>query len=155
MGAPGAPSAGITANTQATAAGGAAGNYRLLMDPKTGRIIGSVPISNIPASTTQPVLPSPGIVRAPTQTPVRGAAPRSRMMTPSSKQPIRPNLKGTPTPPTRTHTPPGRKTTPSKSPQIVDLASGAEPVGAPPIRRPFPALAVVAKPQRTVPGATA
>jgi len=151
MGSPGAPSAGITANTQATAAGGAAGNYRLLMDPKTGRIIGSVPIS----STTQPVLPSPGIVRAPTQTPVRGAAPRSRMMTPSSKQPIRPNLKGTPTPPTRTHTPPGRKTTPSKSPQIVDLTSGPEPVGAPPIRRPFPALAVVAKPQRTVPGATA
>jgi len=151
MGAPGASAPGVANTTQA----GAAGNYRLLMDPKTGRIIGSVPISNLPGGSSQPVLPSPGMARTPSQPAIRGSAPRSRMMTPNTKQAIRPNLKAAPTPPNRGHTPPGRKT-PSKAttPQIVDLTSGPEPVGAPPIRRPFPALSVVAKPQRTVPGAT-
>jgi len=145
----------------AAASGQPPGSYRLLMDPKTGRIIGSIPTASIPTTLSGPVQPSPGVVRAPTVTPIasRTPTPRSRMLTPGSgiRQPIRPSLnRTTPTPPARGHTPPARSVTPVKSPQIVDLTKpGPEPVGAPPIRRAFPALSVQAKPQRTVPGASA
>eukprot|EP00092_Neocalanus_flemingeri_P037076 GFUD01040362.1.p1 GENE.GFUD01040362.1~~GFUD01040362.1.p1 ORF type:complete len:1387 (-),score=480.18 GFUD01040362.1:476-4636(-) len=143
-------------NTQAPAATSNQ-QYRFLMDPKTGRIIGSIPSQG----GVGPVLPSPpAMVRAPT------ATPPSRTMTPRGRggirQPsnIRPSVRGTPTPPTRGRTPPAsarESTTPSKSsPQVVDLTKpGVEPVGAQPIRKAFPALSVSAKPQRTVPAANA
>jgi len=141
-------------NTQTTAATNNQ-QYRFLMDPKTGRIIGSIPSQG---GVGGPVLPSPpAMVRAPT------ATPPSRTMTPRGRggvrQPIRPNIRGTPTQPTRGRTPPAavRESPPSKSaPQVVDLTKpGVEPVGAQPIRKAFPALSVSAKPQRTVPAASA
>jgi len=139
-------------NTQSQAATGNQ-QYRFLMDPKTGRIIGSIPSQG---GVGGPVLPSPPtMVRAPT------ATPPSRTMTPRGRggvrQPIRPSIRGTPSQPVRGRTPPARETTPSKSsPQVVDLTKpGVEPVGAQPIRKAFPALSVSAKPQRTVPAASA
>jgi len=144
-------------NTQSQAATGNQ-QYRFLMDPKTGRIIGSIPSQG---GVGGPVLPSPPtMVRAPT------ATPPSRTMTPRGRggvrQPIRPSIRGTPSPAVRPavrgRTPPAaRETTPSKSsPQVVDLTKpGVEPVGAQPIRKAFPALSVSAKPQRTVPAASA
>eukprot|EP00090_Calanus_glacialis_P030102 TRINITY_DN4841_c0_g1_i4.p1 TRINITY_DN4841_c0_g1~~TRINITY_DN4841_c0_g1_i4.p1 ORF type:complete len:1391 (+),score=553.03 TRINITY_DN4841_c0_g1_i4:337-4173(+) len=140
-------------NTQSQAATGNQ-QYRFLMDPKTGRIIGSIPSQG---GVGGPVLPSPPtMVRAPT------ATPPSRTMTPRGRggvrQPIRPSIRGTPSQPVRGRTPPAaaRETTPSKSsPQVVDLTKpGVEPVGAQPIRKAFPALSVSAKPQRTVPAAS-
>jgi len=140
-------------NTQAQAATGNQ-QYRFLMDPKTGRIIGSIPQGGA-AGVGGPVLPSPpAMVRAPTATPpARSMAPRGRG---GVRQPIRPSIRGA-SQPVRGRTTPVRETTPSKSsPQVVDLTKpGVEPVGAQPIRKAFPALSVSAKPQRTVPAASA
>jgi len=127
--------------------------YRFLMDPKTGRIIGSIPQAG--AGVGGPVLPSPPtMVRAPTATPpTRSMTPRGRG---GVRQPIRPSIRGS-SQPVRGRTTPIRETTPNKSsPQVVDLTKpGVEPVGAQPIRKAFPALSVSAKPQRTVPAASA
>jgi len=109
---------------------GAQGQYRFLMDPKTGRIVGSVPQGS-------PALPSP----RPT-TPTRGRG-RGR----GAVQPLRP-----------APSPAARSTTPVKAaaPQVVDLTDPrVEPVGAPqPARKSHPALSVSAKPQRALPAAT-
>ena len=140
----------VTSQTQAATANQ---QYRFLMDPKTGRIIGSIP--NQGAVAGAPVLPSPPtMVRAPTATP-----PPARAMTPRGRggvrQPIRPAIRAA-SQPVRGRTPPARETTPGKSPQVVDLTKpGVEPVGAQPIRKAFPALSVSAKPQRTIPAAAA
>jgi len=114
------------------------GQYRFLMDPKTGRIIGSLP-GQQPAG---PTLPSPGIGRGGGRGRGRGRATSTIRATMRPAAPVR-------------RTPPP-SVGPVKSPQLVDLTKpGVEPVGAQPIRKAFPALSVSAKPQRAVPAAQA
>jgi len=114
------------------------GQYRFLMDPKTGRIIGSLP-GQQPAG---PTLPSPGVGRGGGRGRGRGRATSTIRATMRPAAPVR-------------RTPPP-SVGPVKSPQLVDLTKpGVEPVGAQPIRKAFPALSVSAKPQRAVPAAQA
>jgi len=116
---------------QAAVPGPGTQQYRFLMDPKTGQIVGSLP-------------QSPGSMPPRATTPTRG---RGR-----GRGTVQPAIRPAPSPAARSTTP--VKTTP---PQVVDLTDPrVEPVGAPqPVRKAFPALSVTARPQRALPPAAA
>ena len=110
------------------------------MDQRTGRIIGSIPSQS--QAGPRPSLSSP--VR-----PVK-PSPRGRGGV-GLRHPLRPKSviqqvhSASPQP----------SSTPGRSPQVVDLTRGSDSGPAATIRKSFPALSVVAKPQRAVSGAQA
>ena len=110
---------------------------RFVMDQRTGRIIGSIP----GLGQSGVINPSPG-------SPVRASAPSSRGRGAGSKQPLRPTsvLKNSNSPS------PQPVSAPGKPPQVVDLTKGTDSGPAATIRKSFPALMVVAKPQRSASG---
>ena len=110
---------------------------RFVMDQRTGRIIGSIP--------------SQGVTNPSSASPVRVSAPSSRGRGVGVRQPVRPTsvLKSSLSPS------PQPASTPGKTPQVVDLTKGTDSGPAATIRKSFPALMVVAKPQRSASGVQA
>ena len=107
---------------------GAGAQYRLVVDNKTGRIIGSIPGNQSAlAEVGAQVRGSGG------QTPQRGRPASSVVLARK----------------------PASSATPTKPPQVVDLTRPGPGSHQTPARKAFPALSVTAKPEKTLPPAQA
>ena len=130
----------VTSTTSQPATSSQQQQLRIVMDQRTGRIIGSIPSQSQPGP--RPSLSSP--VR-PTVPSSRGRAGVGIRQTFRPKSVIKPVHSPSPQP----------SSTPGRSPQVVDLTRGSDSGPAATIRKSFPALSVVAKPQRAVSGVQA
>ena len=134
-------SLGQVTTSTSKAAASSQQQLRIVMDQRTGRIIGSLPSQSQPA-------PRPSL-----SSPVRPAVPSSRGRGGgvAVRHPLRAKSIIKPV-----HSPsPQPSSTPGKSPQVVDLTRGSDSGPAATIRKSFPALSVVARPQRAVSGVQA
>ena len=113
---------------------------RIVMDQRTGRILGSIPSQSQPGP--RPSLSSPARQTVPSTRGRGGVAVRHPLR---PKSLIKPAHSLSPQP----------SSTNGRSPQVVDLTKGSDSGPAATIRKSFPALSVVARPQRAVSGVQA
>ena len=131
----------VTTTTTSQIAANNQQQLRIVMDQRTGKFFGTIPTSQ---SQTGP--------RPSLSSPVRpaGPSPRGRGGV-GLRQSLRPKSvlqqghSASPQP----------SSTPGRAPQVVDLTRGSDSGPAATIRKSFPALSVVAKPQRAVSGVQA
>ena len=131
--------------TQKPVIPGAGAQYRLLVDQRTGKVVGSVGNTPAPVST-------PAINTAPTQ--IRLQSPAYRGRGAGVRMPVRGGGMTSITPGRRGQSPAAVSSiTPGKSMQVVDLTNhqSIDPPGqAGALKKTFPALSVTAKSQKTV-----
>ena len=133
-------SLGQVTSTTSQQAASSQQQMRIVMDKRTGRIIGSLPSQNQPGP--RPSLSSPVRPTVPSARGRGGVAVRHPLRPKSVIKPV--------------HSPsPQPSSTPGRAPQVVDLTRGSDSGPASTIRKSFPALSVVAKPQRAVSGVQA
>ena len=113
---------------------------RIVMDQRTGRIIGSIPSPNQPGS--RPSLSSPARPTVPNSRGRGGVGVRPSLR---PKSVLQQSHSASPQP----------SSTPGRAPQVVDLTRGTDSGPAATIRKSFPALSVVARPHRAVSGVQA
>ena len=130
----------VTTTTTSQIAASNQQQLRIVMDQRTGRIIGSIPSQSQTGprpSLSSPVRPAGPSPRG------RGGVGLRQSLRPKSV--IKQGHSASPQP----------SSTPGRSPQVVDLTRGSDSGPTATIRKSFPALSVVAKPQRAVSGVQA